>query len=120
MQVQVKEQKGHAIILPQGYLNGALGDAIDQTCGNLIAQGKTHILINFSEIETMNTMGVASLVSVLEKVSRRKGIIYFTHLVDTNRQLLDVLNISRAVLIFDTDEKATEHLQQQAAQQPRH
>ncbi|NQU43230.1 STAS domain-containing protein, partial [bacterium] len=68
----------------------------------------------FEHTETMNTMGVASLVSILEKVARRDGVICFTNLLSTNRQILDVLDISRAVLIFEDEEDAFEHLRTSA------
>jgi anti-anti-sigma factor len=109
--VDIVERDNHAVLYPRGYLNGPLGEKIDSMCADLIHKGKNRILINFSQTETMNTMGVASLVSILEKVARRKGEICFSNVLSTNRQILDVLDISRAVLIFESEEDASRHFQ---------
>ncbi len=110
--METEEHQNHIVLHPKGYLNGPLGQQIDQACAELILQGKDKIVINFGQIETMNTMGVASLVSILEKVSRNNAMICFTDLLPTNRQLLDVLDISRAVLIFETEDEARNHITQ--------
>jgi anti-anti-sigma factor len=108
--VEMLERGDHVVLYPKGYLNGPLGARIDQACADLILKGRDRVIINFSQIETMNTMGVASLVSILEKVSRNNGMICFTDLLPTNKQLLDVLDISRAVLIFDSEDQALAHI----------
>jgi anti-anti-sigma regulatory factor len=109
--VTVIEHDGNTVLRPRGYLNGPLGEALDNACGELLRNGKNKIVISFGETETMNTMGVASLVSVLEKAGRHGGTICFSNLLSANRQVLDVLDLSRAVLIFEDEAAACEHLQ---------
>lgn len=108
--IEVVEHENHAVLYPRGYLNGPLGENIVSICGDLVHRGMNRIVINFAQTETMNTMGVASLIAILEKVGRRHGAVCFSNLVPANRQVLDVLDISRAVLIFDTEEDACRHL----------
>lgn len=112
MTVDVKANGNYAVIAPQGYLNGAMGQEIDETCARLIREGARGLVLNFADVETMNTMGVASLVSILEKSASHEGLICFAQVGGANRQLLDVLDISRAVLIFDTVEQARAHLEE--------
>lgn len=109
--MQIDERGSYAVVYPRGYLNGPLGEAIDTACGDLLRKGLNRILVNFSEIETMNTMGVSSLISVLEKAGRRGGVVCFSNLLQANRMALDVLDLSRAVLIFEDEESASKHLQ---------
>ena len=108
--VEIIEHATHAVVHPRGYLNGATGEQIDNACSELLQKGKSRIVINFEHVETINTMGIANLVAVLEKIGRRNGVICFCSLGASNRQIFDVLDISRAVLIFDTEQDALKHL----------
>lgn len=109
--VDIVEHSHHAVVYPHGYLNGPTGQEIDIACNDLIHRGQNRIIINFGHVETINTMGIANLVSVLEKIGRRKGVVCFSNLCKSSRQIFDVLDISRAVLIFDEETEALQHLQ---------
>lgn len=108
--MQIAEHPHHAVVYPEGYLNGSVGKEIDQTCASLVRKGHRRIIINFNSIETINTMGIANLISVLEKVGNRNATVCFSNLLSSNRQMLDVLDISKAVLIFEDEAQACEHL----------
>ena len=108
--VNMVEHEDHAVVYPQGYLNGPVGEAMDDACAGLLRRGLNRIVINFGQTETMNTMGVASLVSILEKTGRRGGVVCFSNLLSANRDALDALEISRAVLIFEDETAASQHL----------
>ncbi len=56
---------------------------------------------------------IGNLVAVLESVGRRNGVVCFSNLLAPNRQVLDVLDISNAVLIFDEEEQAVQHFARQ-------
>lgn len=100
----------YAIIRPAGYLNALTGDQIDKHCTNLILQGIHYFIINFSDVAMVNTIGISILVGIIEKVLTRDGLVYFTHLGSTDRQIFEVLNLSTVAFIFETDEDATAHL----------
>ena len=108
--MKIVEHPDHAVVYPEGYLNGPLGQDLDAACSDLIRKGRNRIIINFSEVETINTMGIAGLVAVLEKVGRRDGSVCFSNLLSANRQMLDVLDISSAVLIFEDEAEARRHV----------
>ena len=114
--MEIAVHADHAVVYPSGYLNGPVGREIDETCANLVRKGHSRIIINFNNIETINTMGIANLVSVLEKVGNRNGTVCFSNLLSTNRQMLDVLDISRAVLIFEDETQAREHLRERGGE----
>lgn len=109
--MRVVREERYAILYPEGYLNGPMGETIDACCGELLREGVSRLLINFGGVEMMNTMGMSNLVSILEKSGRRNGVVVFCELLPTNRQMLDVLDLSRAVLIFDSEAEAVGHLE---------
>lgn len=109
--LDISEHVHHAVVYPRGYLNGSTGQEISTACNSLIHKGQNRIIINFGQVETINTMGIATLVSVLEKIGRNNGVVCFSNLGKSSRQIFDVLDISRAVLIFDEENQALQHLQ---------
>ncbi|HNY26436.1 MAG TPA: STAS domain-containing protein [Candidatus Sumerlaeota bacterium] len=111
--MEIAERSGLAVLYPSGYLNGATGQQIEQACHDLVRRGYDQILINFGRVDTINTTGIGNLVSVLENVGRRNGVVCFSNLLAPNRQVLDVLDISNAVLIFDEEEQAIQHFARQ-------
>lgn len=117
--IGVQEHKDYAVITPRGYLNALSGDQIDKTCEMLVGKNIQHIIINFGQVEMINTIGIAILVGIFEKVVSCQGIVYLTHLEGTNREIFDVLGLSHVAMIFPTDEAAVEHLRRDIESQRR-
>ena len=111
LSIQVQEADDHAVITPIGYLNALTGDRIDKICESLLAEkGLRYFIINFAQVELINTIGISILVGIIEKVLNRQGLVYFTELGGTNREIFDVLNLSSVAMIFPDNESAREHL----------
>ena len=106
----VEQLEDHAIIRPEGYLNALLGDQIDKLCAGLIEKGTCYIIINFSKVSMVNTIGISILIGIIEKVLQKNGLVYFTELGATGRQIFEVLNLTTVALIFESDDEAREHL----------
>lgn len=109
-EVEVDDHGDFAVLYPRGYLNGSAGRVVVDTCADLIATGLHHVVINFCHVETINTMGIANLVGLIEKASRREVEVCFCSLLPANRNILDALDISPGVLIFDSEEEAKVHV----------
>jgi anti-anti-sigma factor len=110
LSIEVHEAADHAVIMPVGYLNALTGDRIDKVCEELLGRGLHYIIINFSRVELINTIGISILVGIIDKVLGRQGLIYFTELGGTNREIFEVLNLTAVALIFPTDQDAREHM----------
>ena len=117
--IDVDERDDHAVIAPTGYLNALTGDRIDKVCDELVARGIQYIIINFSRVELINTIGISILVGVFEKVLKRQGIVYLTELTGTNREIFDVLGLGSVAMIFADDNAAREHLRRDKESQRR-
>ncbi len=112
--IDVLESVECAVLKPKGYLNGPLGERLEETCLKMVSRGNRNLVVNFRETEAVNTSGISSLVTAQERVSRRGGLLCLTDLDVTNRQVLDALDLSRSMLIFDTEEEARRHLTRNA------
>lgn len=110
LEIPVETHDDYAIIRPAGYLNALAGDRIDKACRRLLEDGTRYVIINFRDVSMLNTIGISVLVGIIEKVLEHNGLVYFTQLGATDRQIFEVLNLTTVALIFDTDEEARGHL----------
>lgn len=110
LSIEVQEHKDHVVILPRGYLNALTADQIDKVCDSLIARDLRYFIVNFSQTELINTIGISILVGIIEKVLSHQGLVYFTHLAGTNREIFEVLNLTTVALMLPDDDAAREHL----------
>ena len=108
--IEVQEAEDHATITPVGYLNALTGEQIDKVIETLTGRGLRYFIINFARVELINTIGISILVGIIEKVLSRQGLVYFTELGGTNREIFEVLNLTTVAMIFPSDEAAREHL----------
>lgn len=98
------------IICPIGYFNALIGDMVDKICIELMQEGRLDIVIDFSGVELINTIGVSILSGVLHSVLEKSGSIYFTNLNGVNREILDVLGFTNMAMIYITNMDACEHI----------
>lgn len=111
VQIDIDEAPGHAVLSPRGYLNALTGDHIDKMCAALIEKGTRYFIVNFSHVEVINTIGISILVGIIEKVLKRQGLVYFTGLDSTNREIFDILNLGAVAMIFPDDASAIDHIE---------
>lgn len=110
LSIEVHEAEDHAVIMPVGYLNALTGERIDKVCEELLSRDLRYIIINFSRVELINTIGISILVGIIDKVLTRQGVIYFTELGGTNKEIFEVLNLTSVAMIFPDDSAAHEHM----------
>jgi anti-anti-sigma factor len=110
LSIHVEECSDHAVITPAGYLNALTGDQIDKGCEALLARGLRYFIINFGQVELINTIGISILDGIIEKVNMQNGLVYFTGLSGTNREIFEVLNLGTVAMIFPDISAAREHL----------
>ena len=110
LSIEVERHSDHAVIRPIGYLNALTGDQIDKVCEELIKEDLRYFILNFGKVSMVNTIGISILVGIIEKVLETEGLVYFTELGPTDRQIFEVLNLSSVAMIFESDEDARGHL----------
>ena len=79
-----------------------LMDAYTQAGSN----GTHIILLNFSELEYMNSSGIGLLVTLLIRVRRNSQRLLATGLNDHYRQIFELTRLNEAISIFDSESEA--------------
>jgi anti-anti-sigma factor len=104
-----------AVLRPAGYLNARLGGEIERLCSEAIDSGVRYFIIDFADVSTINTIGLSLLMGAIERVHEREGLVYFTALGATDRQVFEALNLSCIAPQFAEVAQAREHIERDRA-----
>lgn len=84
------------------YAENALMDAYTQAT----SQGADTILLNFTNLEYMNSSGIGLLVTLLIRVQRQKQRLAAFGLTEHYRQIFDLTRLNEAILIYPDEASA--------------
>ena len=100
--IDVKLHNNCAVIYTNGYINDLGGELIDQECKKILQQGVSNIVINFAGSEFINSIGISLIIGVIEKISDVNGRIIFTNLSKANKDVFEMLGLTKFASIFST------------------
>lgn len=94
-----------SIIDIQGEINAYAENALMDAYTQATSKGATNILLNFTDLEYMNSSGIGLLVTLLIRVQRQKQRLAAFGLTDHYKQIFDLTRLNEAILIY-ADEAA--------------
>lgn len=106
MDVKAKVVDGAAVIYPGAYLNQLRGEVIENQCQEFLGKGVRRLVINFSETELINSIGISILLGVIETVNLADGKLFLSNLNESNRELFEMLGLTSQVHIEESEETA--------------
>ena len=110
LNIQARVVDGVGVIYPGPYLNQLRGEAVENRCQQLLAQGVRSIVINFAETELINSIGISILLGVLEAVRDARGALVLSNLSESNHELFEMLGLLAHVRTAVTEENALDQL----------
>lgn len=99
-----------AVVYPKGYLNNLSGESLVRECGAYIGKGTTKIVVNFSEIDLINSIGISLLLQIIEDIRNIKGTICCTDMSKFLRDTFEMLGLIKHILVFPTESDALKYL----------
>ena len=95
-----------AVIDISGELNGNGEDALMEAYSTA-SNGRTQaIILNFSDLEYMNSSGIGLLVTMLIRVQRQKQQLLAYGLSDHYQQIFELTRLNEAIAIYDSEDTA--------------
>lgn len=88
-----------AVVLAGDYLNKLAGERIERECRSRLEHGAREIVVDFSETEVINSIGISILLDVIDSASRSGAKVVFADLKPESVELLDMLGLTRHVTI---------------------
>jgi anti-sigma B factor antagonist len=77
-------------------------DKIDQ----IVNDGKTKLIMDFQEVNYLNSMGLGVVAATLKKVKKVKGDLKLINLSPAVQELFELTRLTKVFEIFDSEESA--------------
>jgi anti-anti-sigma factor len=99
-----------AVIYPRGYLNNLSGESLVKECGMYIGKGITKIVVNFSETDLINSIGISLILQIIEDLRNIEGTICCTNMSRFLRDTFEMLGLLQCMRVFPVENDALKYL----------
>ncbi|MDI6745468.1 MAG: STAS domain-containing protein [Thermodesulfovibrionales bacterium] len=108
--MSVKPANNIVVIMPKGYVNDLGAERLEHVCEQFLAEGLKKIVINFSEMQFINSIGASVFTGIVQKTLEYGGRLYFTNMKKIHRDVFEMLGITKHVSIFKDERDALDSL----------
>jgi anti-sigma B factor antagonist len=98
---------GISIIDIQGDITGASEEVLMATYEEASQNGTKSIILNFSDLDYMNSSGIGLLVTMLIRVQRHKQSLLAYGLSEHYQQIFELTRLNEAIGIYENEAAAT-------------
>lgn len=106
LKVSLERADGYAVITMEGYLNQNGGEKLAQTCHKLIDEGIHHLAFNFEKVIMVNSIGIAILIEIIERLREFDGAIHFFKTRDVIARTFKIMGLTQFASIYPDRESA--------------
>ena len=89
-----------------GEVNALAEDALMEAYKQASGNGTKAIILNFNDLEYMNSSGIGLLVTLLIRAQRNKQKLMVYGLSDHYKQIFELTSLDEAIGIYDTEADA--------------
>ena len=106
LEAEVRQEQGGAILDLRGEINGFAQEALDAAYSEAESNDPETILLNFEEIDYINSTGIALIVGLLAKarVSKRRLVAF--GLSDHYVEIFEITRLSDFMSVFPDEQSA--------------
>lgn len=101
-----------AIIYASDYLNKLTGERIERECKKQLDSGCRALVINFSDTELVNSIGVSILLGIIDIAEKNGAQLVFSDLSIQTAELFEMLGLTRHVMLASDEEEALSTLKE--------
>ena len=88
-----------AVVFAGDYLNKLSGEQIERECRHKLNEGCTELVVNFSNTEVVNSIGVSFLLGVIDSARGTGTKVVFSEVKPETVELFDMLGLTRHVTL---------------------
>ncbi|HMS41000.1 MAG TPA: STAS domain-containing protein [Pyrinomonadaceae bacterium] len=98
-EIQIQSEGKKAVVYAGDYINKLSGEKIERECREKIEAGAKTLVVNFSETEIVNSIGVSILLGVIDNASGAGAKVIFSDVKDETVELFEMLGVTNHVSI---------------------
>ena len=100
-----------AVLMPKGYLTDAGAHQLEDAIERLLEKGFKKLIINFSDVEFINTVGISVFSDILQKTTTYGCRVCFTNMNKLHREVFEMTGVIKYVPVFEEEAEAVQYLQ---------
>jgi anti-sigma B factor antagonist len=106
LEVGVRQEPGGAVLDLRGEINSFAQEALDAAYAEAEALNPDTILLNFEEVDYINSTGIALIVGLLARARAAKRTLVAYGLSDHYVEIFNITRLSDFVNVFPDEESA--------------
>jgi anti-anti-sigma factor len=99
-----------AVVYASDYLNKLTGEKIERECRRQLDSGCRALVIDFSDTELVNSIGISILLGIIDLAERNGAKIVFSDVNNQTVALFDMLGLTRHVDLARDENEALSSL----------
>lgn len=97
--ISVESVEERSVIFAGNYLNKLKGEQIEYECKRRLESGCKEIVVNFSQTEIVNSIGISILLGVIDTAANNGAKVVFSDVNEHTVELFDMLGVTKHVTI---------------------
>lgn len=97
--LSVRTEGETAIVFAGDYLNKLSGEKIERECRRRLEAGCKTLIVNFSDTEIVNSIGVSILLGVIDAANDANAKVVFSDINDDTIELFEMLGLTNHVTV---------------------
>ncbi len=110
-EIKTDSISGVRVLYLSGQINAFSDKDISETYEEIEFDNIPKLIVNFENIEYINSAGVATLIGIVTDIVRKKGILKFVGLAPHYKRVVEIVGITDYVGLHDTVEEALGEIQ---------
>jgi stage II sporulation protein AA (anti-sigma F factor antagonist) len=106
MEMMVKKAGKAFVILATGRMDAVTASQFDKRLETLMAEGATHIIVNFQDLEYISSAGLQTILATAKKLEDINGEILLINLSGAVKEVFEISGFDTIFRIFDTEDAA--------------
>jgi anti-anti-sigma factor len=107
-----KSELDVVVMMPRGYLTDIGAHLIEKASKQFLDSGFKKLIINFSNVELINTRGISIFESILQKTSKSGCRVCFTNINKFHREIFGLTGLMNRVNVFQDEDDAIIYFKQ--------
>lgn len=107
-----KTINGTVIFMPRGYVNDLGAENLENACEEFLSKGLKKVVINFSEIQYINSIGASIFTGIVQKIAEHDSMLCFTNMKKVHSDVFEMLGITKHVKVFKEEKDAVNFLKE--------
>jgi stage II sporulation protein AA (anti-sigma F factor antagonist) len=99
-----------AVVYASDYLNKLTGEKIERECKRQLDSGARALVIDFSDTELVNSIGISILLGIIEIAEKSGALVVFSDVNKETVQLFEMLGLTRHVVLAKNEQEALSSL----------